>query len=55
MEIHKDLNSTKRQNNYSMLIVLFQLLVMGNEETLGGFPVKQAVPALVSWPVKVVI
>ena len=24
-----------------------QLLVMGNEETLGGFPVKQAVPILV--------
>ena len=24
-----------------------QLLVMGNEETLGGFPVKQAVPLLV--------
>jgi E3 ubiquitin-protein ligase TRIP12 len=23
-----------------------QLLVMGNEETLGGFPVKQAVPIL---------
>ena len=26
---------------------IFQLLVMGNEETLGGFPVKQAVPILV--------
>jgi len=25
-----------------------QLLVMGNEETLGGFPVKSVVPALVS-------
>lgn len=25
-----------------------QLLVMGNEETLGGFPVKTVVPALVS-------
>ena len=24
-----------------------QLLVMGNEETLSGFPVKQAVPILV--------
>ena len=26
-----------------------QLLVMGNEETLSGFPVKQAVPILVSF------
>lgn len=25
-----------------------QLLVMGNEDTLSGFPVKEAVPALVS-------
>uniref|UniRef100_UPI00358FECBF E3 ubiquitin-protein ligase TRIP12 isoform X2 n=1 Tax=Myxine glutinosa TaxID=7769 RepID=UPI00358FECBF len=30
------------------LIELCQLLVMGNEETLGGFPVKHAVPALIS-------
>ena len=29
------------------LIELCQLLVMGNEETLVGFPVKQAVPALI--------
>ena len=29
-------------------IELGQLLVMGNEDTLSGFPVKQAVPALVS-------
>lgn len=29
-------------------IEIGQLLVMGNEETLSGFPVKQAVPALVS-------
>ena len=28
-------------------IEMGQLLVMGNEETLGGFPVKQAVPILV--------
>lgn len=28
--------------------VSFQLLVMGNEDTLAGFPVKQVVPALVS-------
>ena len=28
------------------LAVLVQMLVMGNEETLVGFPVKQAVPAL---------
>ena len=28
-------------------IELGQLLVMGNEDTLSGFPVKQAVPALV--------
>jgi E3 ubiquitin-protein ligase TRIP12 len=30
-------------------IEIGQLLVMGNEDTLSGFPVKQAVPALVSW------
>lgn len=29
-------------------IEMCQLLVMGNEETLGGFPVKTVVPALVS-------
>ena len=29
-------------------IELGQVLVMGNEDTLSGFPVKQAVPALVS-------
>lgn len=29
-------------------IEMGQLLVMGNEETISGFPVKQAVPALVS-------
>lgn len=28
-------------------IEMCQLLVMGNEETLGGFPVKSVVPALV--------
>lgn len=28
-------------------IELGQLLVMGNEDTLSGFPVKQAVPSLV--------
>ena len=28
-------------------IEIGQLLVMGNEDTLTGFPVKQAVPALV--------
>ena len=26
----------------------FQLLVMGNEDTLAGFPVKQVVPALIT-------
>lgn len=31
-------------------IEMCQLLVMGNEETLGGFPVKSVVPALVSIP-----
>ena len=33
-------------------IEMGQLLVMGNEETLSGFPVKQAVPALVSEPIE---
>ena len=27
---------------------IFQLLVMGNEDTLAGFPVKQVVPALIT-------
>ena len=31
-------------------IELGQLLVMGNEDTLSGFPVKQAVPSLVRGP-----
>lgn len=26
---------------------IFQLLVMGNEETLAGFPIRQAVPVLI--------
>jgi len=30
-------------------IEMGQLLVMGNEETLSGFPIKQAVPALASF------
>jgi len=29
-------------------VVVLQMLVMGNEETLVGFPIKQAVPALVT-------
>jgi len=29
-------------------VTVLQMLVMGNEETLVGFPVKQAVPALVT-------
>ncbi len=30
------------------VIEMCQLLVMGNEDTLGGFPVKQVVPALIT-------
>jgi len=29
-------------------VIVLQMLVMGNEETLIGFPVKQAVPALMT-------
>ncbi|XP_052218873.1 E3 ubiquitin-protein ligase TRIP12-like isoform X2 [Dreissena polymorpha] len=32
----------------SSVIEMCQMLVMGNEDTLGGFPVKQVVPALIS-------
>ncbi len=34
-------------------IEIGQLLVMGNEDTLSGFPVKETVPALVSCVYKV--
>jgi len=36
-------------------IEMCQLLVMGNEETLGGFPVKSVVPALVSLIIAVIV
>lgn len=35
-------------------IEMGQLLVMGNEDTLSGFPVKEAVPALVSTCTKLI-
>ena len=31
-----------------VVLCLLQLLVMGNEDTLAGFPVKQVVPALIA-------
>ena len=31
-----------------MYFLLIQLLVMGNEDTLAGFPVKQVVPVLIT-------
>lgn len=39
------------EDEYTQLqscIEIGQLLVMGNEDTLSGFPVKETVPALVS-------
>ena len=36
-------------------IEMGQLLVMGNEDTLSGFPVKEAVPALVSTCMYIII
>lgn len=35
-------------NNLPFVSKIYQMLVMGNEETLSGFPVKQAVPALIT-------
>ncbi|XP_077987999.1 E3 ubiquitin-protein ligase TRIP12-like isoform X2 [Glandiceps talaboti] len=42
------LQSTDESQQLQAAIEMCQLLVMGNEETLGGFPVKQAVPALIN-------
>ncbi|XP_006820136.1 E3 ubiquitin-protein ligase TRIP12-like [Saccoglossus kowalevskii] len=42
------LQSSDESQQLQAAIEMCQLLVMGNEETLGGFPVKQAVPALIT-------
>ena len=34
--------------NSKQTLSYFQMLVMGNEDTLAGFPVKQVVPALIT-------
>ncbi|KAI1287488.1 E3 ubiquitin-protein ligase TRIP12 [Halotydeus destructor] len=41
-------NQTDEGQQLQSVMEMCQLLVMGNEDTLTGFPVKQAVPALIS-------
>ena len=40
-------NSADESQQLQAAIEMCQLLVMGNEDTLAGFPVRQAVPALI--------
>ncbi|XP_066267756.1 E3 ubiquitin-protein ligase TRIP12-like isoform X2 [Branchiostoma lanceolatum] len=42
------LQSADESQQLQAVIEMCQLLVMGNEETLGGFPVKSVVPALIT-------
>jgi E3 ubiquitin-protein ligase TRIP12 len=41
-------SATDQSSQLQILIELCQLLVMVNEEILSGFPVKQAVPTLIT-------
>jgi len=41
-------NSADESQQLQAAIEMCQLLVMGNEDTLAGFPVRQAVPALIN-------
>lgn len=47
-QLLQGLQATDESQQLQSVIEMCQLLVMGNEETLGGFPVKSVVPALVS-------
>lgn len=42
------LTSTDETVQLSAVIEMCQMLVMGNEDTLAGFPIKQVVPALIN-------
>ena len=46
-QLLSDMESGDESTQLQSCIEVGQLLVMGNEETLSGFPVKQAVPLLV--------
>lgn len=46
-QLLQGLQATDESQQLQAVIEMCQLLVMGNEETLGGFPVKSVVPALV--------
>ncbi|KAH0624032.1 hypothetical protein JD844_007332 [Phrynosoma platyrhinos] len=45
-QLLQGLQATDESQQLQSVIEMCQLLVMGNEETLGGFPVKSVVPAL---------
>lgn len=47
-QLLQGLQASDESQQLQAVIEMCQLLVMGNEETLGGFPVKSVVPALVS-------
>jgi hypothetical protein len=49
-QLLQGLQASDESQQLQAVIEMCQLLVMGNEETLGGFPVKSVVPALVSMP-----
>jgi len=46
-QLLQGLQASDESQQLQAVIEMCQLLVMGNEETLGGFPVKSVVPALV--------
>lgn len=48
-QLLQGLQASDESQQLQAVIEMCQLLVMGNEETLGGFPVKSVVPALVRW------
>ncbi|NXJ80082.1 TRIPC ligase, partial [Trogon melanurus] len=47
-QLLQGLQATDESQQLQAVIEMCQLLVMGNEETLGGFPVKSVVPALIA-------
>ncbi|XP_075057738.1 E3 ubiquitin-protein ligase TRIP12 isoform X1 [Mixophyes fleayi] len=47
-QLLQGLQATDESQQLQAVIEMCQLLVMGNEETLGGFPVKNVVPALIT-------
>ncbi|XP_063162735.1 E3 ubiquitin-protein ligase TRIP12 isoform X4 [Candoia aspera] len=47
-QLLQGLQATDESQQLQSVIEMCQLLVMGNEETLGGFPVKSVVPALIT-------